>query len=358
MAERKKSGGKGFQTVRKDIREQTIHPFYVLYGEESYLRDRTLEQLREALLSGGFAEFNFHRVAGRDLKAEQIIELTEAMPMMGERTLVELWDYDLMNGTRAEREKMAELLADLSPWCCLVFVYDTISFSLNARPGSAKEDGKDTSRSTLRKLLRDNDRLIELSAADEADLSDWVVRQFAQRKKKIDRAAAEHLIFTSGNLMAALIPEIEKLAHCSERPEITKKEIDTIASPILATQAFRIADAVVQGEREQAAVILGELLRMREEPGKILNMLALQLRKLYAARLALDYGLGASYLKDQWEIKDYPAKLLMGAAKRTTLTWCEEALKLCQTLDRRFKSENGIDEIGELKLLLVRLEVT
>ena len=30
-------------------------------------------------------------------------------------------------------------------------------------------------------------------------------------------------------------------------------------------------------------------------------------------------------------------------------------MKMCQVLDRRMKSERGMDAVGELKLLLVRL---
>ena len=57
-----------------------------------------------------------------------------------------------------------------------------------------------------------------------------------------------------------------------------------------------------------------------------------------------------------WDMKnDYPAKLLLGAAKKTNASWCADAVKMCQTLDRRMKSEKGIDSEGELKLLLVQL---
>ena len=52
---------------------------------------------------------------------------------------------------------------------------------------------------------------------------------------------------------------------------------------------------------------------------------------------------------------DYPAKLLLSAARRTTADWCAEAVQMCQVLDRRMKSEKGVDAAGELKLLLVRL---
>ena len=62
------------------------------------------------------------------------------------------------------------------------------------------------------------------------------------------------------------------------------------------------------------------------------------------------------WLMELWEMKsDYPAKLLLSAAKKTTTAWCADAVRMCQVLDRRMKSEKGVDAVGELKLLLVRL---
>ena len=52
---------------------------------------------------------------------------------------------------------------------------------------------------------------------------------------------------------------------------------------------------------------------------------------------------------------DFHASMLLAAAKRTNADWCADAVKMCQVLDRRMKSEKGIDAAGELKLLLVRL---
>ena len=88
----------------------------------------------------------------------------------------------------------------------------------------------------------------------------------------------------------------------------------------------------------------------------ILAALGSQLRRIYTARMAIDSGKDKYWLMELWEMKsDYPAKLLMNAAKRTTAGWCADAVKMCQVLDRRMKSEKGIDAEGELKLLLVRL---
>ena len=97
-------------------------------------------------------------------------------------------------------------------------------------------------------------------------------------------------------------------------------------------------------------------MKMQTEPIMILAALGSQLRRIYTARLAIDSGKDKYWLMELWDMKsDYPAKLLLSAAKRTTADWCADAVKMCQVLDRRMKSEKGIDEAGELKLLLVRL---
>ena len=88
----------------------------------------------------------------------------------------------------------------------------------------------------------------------------------------------------------------------------------------------------------------------------ILAALGSQLRRIYTARLAIDSGKDKYWLMELWEMKsDYPAKLLLSAAKKTTAAWCADAVRMCQVLDRRMKSEKGVDAVGELKLLLVRL---
>ena len=96
---------------------------------------------------------------------------------------------------------------------------------------------------------------------------------------------------------------------------------------------------------------------MQTEPILILAALGSQMRRIYTARIAIDAGRDKYWLMELWDMKsDYPAKLLLSAAKKTTAAWCADAVKMCQVLDRRMKSERGIDAEGELKMLLVRLE--
>ena len=72
--------------------------------------------------------------------------------------------------------------------------------------------------------------------------------------------------------------------------------------------------------------------------------------------MAIDSGKDKYWLMELWGMKsDFPVKLWISAAKRASREWCSDAVKQCQILDRRLKSERGVNGEDELKQLLVRL---
>lgn len=346
MAVTKKApkANEAFQKLKSDLSAGTLGCAYIFYGEESYLREFYLGEVRKKLIPDGFEEFNFHTLDGKDLSVQALVEMAEAMPMMAERTLLVVSDYDIFKQGEEQREKFIAFLNDIPEYCCVVFVYDTVDYKPNR---------------TMKKLFKaitDHVETVEFKAQDSSDLVAWIARRFKALGKEIDRQTAEYLIFTCGGLMTGLIPEIAKIGAYAKGKTITQKDIDAVADPVLSAEVFKLSDAVLQGNYDLAASILGDLLKMQQEPIMILAALGSQLRRIYTARLAIDSGHDKYWLMELWEMKsDYPAKLLMNAAKRTTAGWCADAVKMCQVLDRRLKSERGIDAAGELKLLLIAL---
>ena len=340
----KSKSSEAFEKLKRDLKAGTAGSGYLFYGEESYLREYYLGVLRKTLVPAEFEEFNYHRMEGKDLSIQTLADAVEAMPMLAERTLVEVTDLDLFKLNEDQREKLIALLNDIPPYCCLVFVYDTIEYKPNR---------------TMKKLMKavtDHLETVEFRPASGSELTAWIARRFRALGKDIDRQTAEYLIFLCGDLMTGLVPEIEKIGAYVKGNTITQKDIDAVADPVLSAQVFKLSDAVLQGQYDKAASILGDLLRMQTEPILILASLGSQLRRLYTARLAIDGGKDNYWLMNLWEMKnDYQAKLLLNAVRKTTAAWCADAVRQCQVLDRRMKSERGIDAAGELKLLLVRL---
>ena len=334
----------GFQRIKKDLASGEIGQVYLFHGEETYLRDYYLGELKKKLVPAGFEEFNYHRLDGASISVAELAEAVEALPMLSERTLVVVTDLDLFKLREDARKVLIGMLEDFPEYCCLVFVYDLLEY---------KRDG------SYKKLCAAIDRYVRVVQFDiqgKSDLINWVRRRFRALGKDIDAPVAEHLIFTCGGLMTGLIPEIEKIGAYASGSAITVEDINAVADPVLDAVAFNLTNAVTRGDYDAASEILGQLLKKQEKPFLILAALGKELRRLYTARIAVEEGRDRSWLVKLWNMRsDYPARLLMEAARRTTREWCENSLKLCQRLDRRIKSENGVDDISELKLLLMRL---
>ena len=332
------------QEFKKDLAAGTLANAYIFYGEESYLREYYLGEVRKKLIPAGFEDFNYHTADGKNLTVQALTEMAEAMPMLSERTLIQVTDLDIFKLNEEQRERLIALLEDLPPYCCVIFVYDTLEYKPNR---------------TMKKLcaaISAHVQAVEFRQADNSDLVPWIVRRFKALDKEIDRQTAEYLIFLCGSLMTGLIPEITKIATYAKGKSITTKDIDAVASPVLAAEVFKLTDSVLKNDYNEAARLLGDLLKMREEPIMINAALGGQLRRIYTARLAIDSGKDKYWLMELWGMKsDFPVKLWLSAAKRASREWCSDAVKQCQILDRRLKSERGVNGEDELKQLLVRL---
>lgn len=305
---------------------------------------QAVEQLRALLVPAGFEEFNYHRLTGKGLTVQELTEAVEAMPMMSQSTFVTVTDMDVFKLDEAQRTALVSLLEDFPEYCTLVFLYRQLPY---------KKDGK------LKKLaaaVAAHTTEIEFAPQGRQKLQKWVRRRFAAFDKELDDNAIDHLLFTCGSLMDGLVPEINKIAAYAKGKRVTVADIDAVADPVLDARIFDMTNAVTARDYDRAAAVLAELLRMQTEPIAILAVLGRELRQLYTARLALDGKKDAVWVKELWRMTSaYPATKLMEAARSVSRPWCRDAVRRCQTLDRRMKSERNLDTEGALKLFLMEL---
>lgn len=344
MAKKKEETYPGYEELRAALQSGGPANVYIFFGEETYLMQQAVEQLRALLVPAGFEEFNYHRLTGKGLTVQELTEAVEAMPMMSQSTFVTVTDMDVFKLDEAQRTALVSLLEDFPEYCTLVFLYRQLPY---------KKDGK------LKKLttaVAAHTTEIEFAPQGRQKLQKWVRRRFAAFDKELDDNAIDHLLFTCGSLMDGLVPEINKIAAYAKGKRVTVADIDAVADPVLDARIFDMTNAVTARDYDRAAAVLAELFRMQTEPIAILAVLGRELRQLYTARLALDGKKDAVWVKELWRMTSaYPATKLMEAARSVSRPWCRDAVRRCQTLDRRMKSERNLDAEGALKLFLMEL---
>ena len=339
MAVKPKTDNSAYTKLKKDLSAGTLGRLYVFHGEEAYLRDYYLGRMKEQLVGQGMAEFNLHTINGKDFTTHGLEEAVDCLPMMSDRTLILVTDYDLFKAGEKDREELIRILAQLPDYCCLVFLYDLIAYKADAR-------------TKLSAALKEHGSVVQFARQEQGDLVDWIRRRFHALGKDIDTEQARYLIFRCGDLMNNLIGEIEKVGAYARGARITKEDIDAVATAQLDAVVFQMTDAIGAGNFDQASLVLGELFQMQEPPIRILFSLGKQIRQLYAARLALENHRNAGDLARQWGLSPYPAEKLMNSARRFSLAWCRKGVAACAKTDLALKSGGGADKQLLTDLLL------
>ena len=250
-----------YRKFKKDLSQGTIGSLYIFHGEEAYLRDYYLDQMKAKLIPGGMESFNYHLLPGKGLTAQRLGETVDALPMMSPRTLIVVNDYDLFKAPEGERTAMTKILSDLPEYCCLVFVYDTVPYKSDAR---------------MRKLagaIQEKGQVVQFARQQQGDLVDWIGRRFRALGHEIDTADAQYLIFLCGDLMNGLISEIGKIGAFAKNRRVTRQDIDAVAIPVIDAKVFEMTDALGRRQMDQAFATLGDLFQLRQEPIMILAVL-------------------------------------------------------------------------------------
>lgn len=301
----KNPGQEAYRQFKKALAQGTLGSLYIFHGEEAYLRDYYLDQMKAKLIPAGMESFNYHLLPGKTLTAQQLAETVDALPMMSQRTLVVVSDYDLFKAPEAERNAMTQILSDLPEYCCLVFVYDTVPYKRDAR------------MKKLSGVIRDKGAEVAFVRQGQSDLVDWIVRRFRALGHDIDTADAQYLIFLCGDLMNGLISEIGKIGAYAQNRRVTRQDIDAVAIPVIDAVVFQMTDALTRKEMDRAFSVLHDLLRLQQAPIMILAVLGKHFRQLYTARVALESGEGSRWLMELWGMRSaYPADKLMEGARR------------------------------------------
>lgn len=334
--------GEALQQLKADLKTGQLKNLYVLYGEEGYLRECYVKLLVKTLMDGPAGDFNYHRFTAETLTPEALAAAVEAMPMMAERTLVQIDDVDFFKLAESQRELYRAILDDIPDYCCVALVYDTVEFKIN---GQMKK---------LAATFKEKAQLVEFAKRSERELSDWISRQLRRHGKTIHPKLCEYLIFITDGMMSTLGGEIEKIAAYASGPEVQKSDIDAVVIPALNAQTFDISNAISDGDYARALKKTQELLAMQESCIGILGAIGAQIRRLSYAKAVAACGKGQQTLMELTGMKGYPANLTMAAAGKLSDAFCREAVELCLAADEQMKSSYDEPE-RILELLIVQL---
>lgn len=331
------------QRLKDDLKAGQVNRLYIFHGEEVFLLEHYLGQLKKLLVDELTESFNYHKLTKENFDLRGFADAVESLPMMSEHTFVWVDDIDIFKLPDDDRSKLCDVLADIPDYCTVVLTYETIQWKPDKR---------------FKKLYDAVDScatVVEFPKQSQRDLIAWITRHFGAEKKKISPELCIYLIELTGGTMTALAGEISKICAFSGADTIVKSDIDAVTEPVLDAVVFQMTDMLGEEKYGSALLKLQQLLKMQQAPLSILGAIGNHFRRLSAARILLDNGKGSSDLTKLYpQVRDYAAKKIISAARGFSTAFCAKAAELIMETDNKIKTSYD-DPERLLELLLLQL---
>ena len=330
------------QQLKQDIRDKNPANLYMFYGEEAFLLQHYLNQLKRLLVDELTESFNFHKLNSESFGIQEFADSVENLPMMAEHTMVLVDEVDIFKLPEADREKLSQIIEDIPDYCTVVFSFANPTWK------------PDTRMKKLWNAFKSNGQVVEFCKQSQRDLTTWITRHFAANQKTITPDLCVYLLEITDGTMTSLAGEISKISAFSSAQQITRSDIDAVTEPVLDAVVFKMTDQLGDGEYGAALTTVQKLLKMQQEPIAILGAIGGHFRRMATARVLLDAGRNYGELMSLYGISDYAAKKAMNSAKRFSTTFYSAAASLILETDRQMKTSYD-DPKRLLEVLIVQL---
>jgi DNA polymerase III subunit delta len=239
--------------------------YYVLSGDEDFLKRRVLDLLQTVVLGDADPEYAVTVFPGDKTDFSTVRNELDSVSVFSDRRLVVIDQADPF--VTKFRPQLEGYVA--SPSAAGVLVLDVKSF-----PATTK----------LAKAVPDAAHIV-CKGPPEYRLPLWCVDWCQSRyEKKVTTPAAQLLVELVGPTMGVLDQELQKLKDfVGDRPAIDVPDVDELVGRSRGANVFRILDAVGDARPAAALKILTELFEDGEEPLRLLGAIGSQLRKLARA---------------------------------------------------------------------------
>ena len=306
--------------IKKRLSE-AIPPVLAIGGEEAgYIADLK-KMITKQVVEGPMAELNHDKLSAKEKDLAQMLQLAQTLPMMAPRRLVEISDADLWGKSDKELQMMKEYCQSPCPETVVLLLLNKVD-----------------KRQKWVKLLDKSAVLVRCDAPSEREMPTLIQRLGNEMGLELQDEAVDALLLSVGINTLMMRTAIEKLALACPEKIVSVEDVSEHVASTRMEDAFALGRAILNEDRHASLSYLFKLKRNREEPMKILGMLAWQLRQVAQARALLDDGFSPTEIGKKQRLFGYRLDPVVRAARKRPLKYHTRSLSWLAELDNTFKS--------------------
>lgn len=331
-----------YRSFINGLKSGDIGKLYLLHGNESFLLDKAIEEMKNNVLTG-FPEINLTIFEDDTLDIKDLINACNTLPFGSDRRLVMVKEYKgLVSKSKKTSEEDVEeqkendksdefkFISEIPESTCLVFI----------------NHGDVDGRKRLFKDINKIGKVYKFDKIDKGDLIQWIRGHFTRAGKTIKTSIVEYFADNIGYLdknsetnLYHVQNEINKiLAYVGDDSTVTEEHFKGLFSKNLENDIFKLIDSCWQKDISRCLKMYNDMLLSGEHSFIILSMLSKGIRNLIKIKELKNKGLGAKEISKDAKIHEYTVKLYMKHIDKMSFDTLDKAFKRCVECETNIKS--------------------
>ena len=321
------------KNLNEDIKSGTFRPVYLLYGEETYLKNQYKNRLKNAILQEGDT-MNFSLYQGKGISARQIIDQAETLPFFAARRLILIEQSGFFKNACPE---LAEYLPSLPEETILIFVEDEVD-----------------KRGKMFKAVKQKGRIAELGRQDGRTLQAWILGMLKREQKNITGDALRLFLEMAGDDMEHIANELEKLlCFTYGKDAIETQDVQEICTVTTESRIFDMIRALADQRQKEALDLYYDLLSLKEPPMRILFLIARQFNQMLQLKDLREQGFDGGTAASRAGLAPFIAKRSLAQAERFEKKELLQAVQDCVSAEEAVKTGRLGDRLA-VEMLIVK----
>ncbi len=265
---------------------------FFFYGEEQFLLENKIKSIKKRLVDPDFEEFNFVKLEGKRVTAQQIEAEILSVPVMSEKKLIVVSDCGIFGNAKAKDfEALCESVSDLPEYVTIIF--------------TEKEFDKKKEKNL--EVFRKNGAVVKFEQLSPKQLELWLEKLFEERGKTILSSDIEKMVSLCGTSMASAYTEFVKvLNYVGERTKITAEDISAVVSKTVDARIFDIIDNIALGKTAKVFEELNALKSAGENSSTVLSLVSSRMGDLLLVKQLSEDKLSPEKIGEYFEPRKHP----------------------------------------------------
>ena len=264
---------------------------YLLYGTERFLIDK---EIKNIINNNKIEDINISKYDLDIDTVESIIEDANTISLFSSNKLIIVDNANIFSRVQNKKSDNIDILEKY-----LKNKSDTILIFIN-------NNEKIDSVKKIVKLIKDKGIIKEFN--QEKNISNIIKSMFDDYQVSND--AINLLVSKVGNSLECIYQEVEKLKlYKIDDKIISSKDVEDLTIENIDIDIFKFIDDIINKNKKNAINIYKELLKVNEEPIKILALLSSKFRLMYQASMLAKKGYTEDSISEILKVHKYPVHL-------------------------------------------------